>query len=343
MEEKLLFLGLYLKEGASFKTSKWIEEFPDAKSLLERYKIKEKELLSLAERELERAEKLGIEILFIKEEAFPEELKKIPYPPLFLYIKGTILESPKFAIVGSRKPSPYGKEVALYFSERLSEAGLTLVSGLARGIDTIVHKVCVERKRPTLAVLGSGLDVIYPAENKDLFKKIIQTNGAIISEFPLGTKPRRENFPRRNRIISGLAKGVLVIEAGEKSGTLITARWAQEQGKEVFAVPGNIFSDQSKGTNFLIKEGAIPVTSPSEILQYLGLDSEKSSSEREFQSELSHEEREILEMLSSGPLHFDELTEKTRLSPPLLLQILTELEFKNLIKTLPGKYFQKVF
>ncbi|MEZ0343239.1 MAG: DNA-processing protein DprA [Caldimicrobium sp.] len=343
MKEKFLFLGLYLKEGGSFKTSKWLEEFPNIESLQEKFKIKEKELLNLAERELEKAEKLGIKILFIKEEAFPEELRNIPYPPLFLYVKGHLSDFPKFAIVGSRKPSPYGREVANFFGDKLSEAGLCLVSGLARGIDTIVHKVCVERKRPTIAVLGSGLDVIYPAENRELFRKIVETGGTVLSEFPLGTKPRRENFPRRNRIISGLAKAVLVIEAGERSGTLITARWAQEQGKEVFAVPGNIFSDQSKGTNFLIKEGAIPVTSPFEILQYLGLEAEKPSSEKIFQVDLSQEEKEILEILSLGPQHFDELTEKTGLSPPLLLQILTELEFKNLIKSLPGKYFQKIF
>lgn len=343
MKEKFLFLGLYLKEGGSFKTSRWLEDFPDAEKFFEKFKIIEKELLNLAEEELKKAEKLGIQILFVKEKAFPEELKNIPYPPLFLYVKGHLSDLPKFAIVGSRKPSLYGREVANLFGDKLSEAGLCLVSGLARGIDTIVHKVCVDKKRPTIAVLGSGLDVIYPAENKDLFRKIIDTGGAVLSEFPLGTKPRRENFPRRNRIISGLAKGVLVIEAGERSGTIITARWAQEQGKEVFAIPGNIFSEQSKGTNFLIKQGAIPVTSPFEILNYLGLESKESPFKGEIQVELSQEEKKILEFLSSGPLHFDELTEKTKLSPPYLLQILTELEFKNLVKGLPGKYFQRMF
>lgn len=343
MREKLLFLGLYLKEKASFKLSKWIEEFPTSESIFENFSLKEKELLDLAERELEKAEKLDIEILFIKEPLFPQELKLIPYPPPFLYVKGRISDLPKFAIVGSRKPSPYGKEVARYFAEKLSEAGLCLVSGLARGVDTIVHRVCVEKKTPTLAVLGSGLDIIYPAENRDLFRKILETGGAVISEFPLGTKPKRENFPRRNRLISGLSKGVLVIEAGERSGTLITARWAQEQGKDVFAVPGNIFSEQSKGTNFLLKEGAIPVTDPMEILLHLGFKIEKPLIKEKPEVELTREEKEILELLTLGPANFEELAEKTKISPPILLQILTELEFKNLIKSLPGKYFQKIF
>jgi DNA processing protein len=342
MREKLLFLGLYLKEKGSFRASKWLEEFPKPEDILEKFRLKEKDLLTLAERELERAEKAGIKILFLKDPAFPEDLKLIPYPPLFLYVKGELNDLTKFAVVGSRKPSPYGKEVARYFAEILSKAGLCLVSGLARGIDTIVHRVCVEKGHATIAVLGSGLDVIYPAENKDLFKRIVETGGAIISEFPLGTKPKRENFPRRNRIISGLSKGILVIEAGERSGTLITARWAQEQGKEVFSIPGNIFSEQSKGTNFLLKEGAIPVTHPLEILHYLGLDSEKTLSEEKPDIEITEEEKTILEILSLGPTHFEELAEKTKLSPPLLLQILTELEFKNLIKSLPGKYFQKI-
>lgn len=343
MKEKLLFLGLYLKEKGSFRASKWIEEIPDCESLLEKLPVKERELINLAERELERAEKLGLTILYIKEPAFPEELKAIPYPPLFLYVKGTFSNWPRFAIVGSRKPSPYGKEVARLFAERLSEGGLCLVSGLARGIDTIVHRVCVERETPTIAVLGSGLDVIYPAENRDLFQKILEKGGLVISEFPLGTKPKRENFPRRNRIISGLSRGVLVIEAGEKSGTLITARWAQEQGKEVFSVPGSIFSEHSKGTNYLIKMGAIPVTEPSEILQFLGLEVKKGLPDEKPQIEVSEEERKILEILSFGPCHFEKLIEETRFSPHILLQILTELEFKNLIKSLPGKYFQRIF
>lgn len=341
MEEKLLLLGLYLKQKGTFRATKWLEEFPEIETLIREYQEKPSHLKELAEEELEKAQKAKIQILFIKDEDFPQELKEIPYPPLFLYVKGKLSQGKKFAIVGTRKPTPYGKEVASLFAEALLEGGLTLVSGLARGIDTIVHRVSVEKKGQTIAILGSGLDVIYPPENRELYHQILETGGAVISEFPLGTKPRKENFPRRNRLITGLSLGVLVIEAGERSGTLITARWAQEQGKEVFAVPGNIFSAQSKGTNFLLKEGAIPVSHPREILEYYGIDTEPSKTPSKKEEKLSPEEELLLSLLSEGPLHFEVLVERSSLSAPELLQILTELEFKGLIKGLPGKFYQR--
>lgn len=338
MQEKLLFLGLYLREKGAFKCVKWAEDFKLPDNL---YQENREDLLSLkklAQKEIERAEKEGIHILFLGDPAFPQELKSIPYPPLFLYIKGEIPSAPKLAIVGSRKPTPYGKEVTERFAEELACAGICLVSGLARGVDTIVHRVCVERGGKTIAILGSALDVIYPAENRPLFDKIIASGGAILSEFPLGTQPKRENFPRRNRLISGLSQGVLVIEAGEKSGTLITARWAQEQGKEVFAVPGSIFSEQSLGTHYLIKEGAIPVTSPKDILDFFGLTT--SAPKEKVLPPLSVEEKMVLSLLSSYPIHFEEIASQTGYSPPLLLQILTDLELKNLILSLPGKFYK---
>ncbi|BAU23851.1 hypothetical protein THC_1486 [Caldimicrobium thiodismutans] len=338
MEEKLLFLGLYLKEKGAFRCVKWAEDLNFTDSLLKENKEDLLNLKKLAQREIERAEKEGIQILFLGDQAFPQELKAIPYPPLFLYIKGEIPSAPKLAIVGSRKPTPYGKEVTERFAEELTCAGICLVSGLARGVDTIVHRVCVERGGKTIAILGSALDVIYPAENRSLYERICASGGAILSEFPLGTKPKRENFPRRNRLISGLSKGVLVIEAGEKSGTLITARWAQEQGKEVFAVPGSIFSEQSQGTHYLIKEGAIPVTSPKEILEFFGLES--STFKEKVKIPLSAEEEKVLSLMSSYPIHFEEIVSQTGYSPPLLLQILTELELKNLILSLPGKFYK---
>jgi len=341
MEEKLLLLGLYLKQKGTFRATKWLEEFPEVEALLKEYQEKPSHLKELAERELERAQKAKIQLLFIKDEAFPQELKEIPYPPIFLYVKGNLPQGKKFAIVGTRKPTPYGKEVANLFAEALLEGGLILVSGLARGIDTIVHRVSVEKKGQTIAILGSGLDVIYPPENRELYHQILETGGAVISEFPLGTKPRKENFPRRNRLITGLSLGVLVIEAGERSGTLITAKWAQEQGKEVFAVPGNIFSVQSRGTNFLLKEGAIPVSHPREILEYYGIDTKPSKTPSKREEKLSSEEELLLSLLSEGPLHFEVLVERSSLSAPELLQILTELEFKGIIKSLPGKFYQK--
>ncbi|MFN4132575.1 MAG: DNA-processing protein DprA, partial [Caldimicrobium sp.] len=223
--------------------------------------------------------------------------------------------------------------------KELSQAGICLVSGLARGVDTIVHQVSLNFKGETIAILGSGLDVIYPPENKKLFEEIVEQAGAGISEFPLGSKPKRENFPRRNRLVSGLSSGVLIIEAGEKSGTLITAKWAQEQGKEVFVIPGNIFSEQSKGTHFLLKEGAIPVTQPNEILEYLGI-SVASCQERRESEDLTPEEEKVLEVLSLYPLQLEEIVAKTGLPLDTLLPLLTELEIKNFIRCLSGKFYQ---
>lgn len=339
MEEKIYFLGLYIKEKGSFKCFKCLEDFTFFEKYIEEHKLKLSHLKEIAEQELERAEKLNIQIIFIKEENFPEELQTIPYPPPFLYLKGTLSNSKKLAIVGSRKPTSYGKEVAILFAKELSQAGLCLISGLARGIDTLVHQVCINFKRETIAILGSGLDVVYPPENKRLFEEIMENKGAVISEFPLGTKPKRENFPRRNRLISGLSSGVLIVEAGERSGTLITAKWAQEQGKDVFAIPGNIFSEQSKGTHLLLKEGAIPVTYPKEILEYLGINFSPYQKEEET-IHLSPEEEKILQILSSYPIHLEEIILKTGLPLNTLLPLLTELEVKNLILSLPGKFYQ---
>ncbi len=338
MEEKLLYLGLYLQERGNLRISKG-GEFCLEEDIPEKVRSK---LLELAEKEVEKALQLNIKILYYQEESFPQELKSIPYSPLFIYLKGELPKNPKLAIVGSRKPTPYGREVAKTFASYLSEKGICLVSGLARGIDTLVHKEALKGKGKTIAVLGSGLDIIYPPENKELLERIMAEGGAVLSEFPLSTKPKKENFPRRNRLISGLAKGVLVIEAGAKSGTLITAKWAQEQGKEVFAIPGNIFSEQSQGTHYLLKEGAIPITHPMEILEYLGVPfSEETISEIFSAKEnLSKEEKEVLSFFSSYPLHFEELVEQTQLPPSLLLQILSELEIKNLILSLPGNFYK---
>lgn len=339
MEEKLIALGLYLKEKGSLKCSKLIENTEILAEFLAKNEVKVSSLKTLAEKEIERAEKLEIKILFIKDDEYPKELKAIPYPPPFIYVRGFLPDIPKISLVGSRKPTSYGKEVASHFTTELSLAGVCPVSGLARGIDTIVHKTCVNLNKPTIAILGSGLDIIYPPENEKLSKEIVEKGGALISEFPFGTKPKRENFPRRNRIISGISSGLIIIEAGEKSGTLITAKWAQDQGKDVFAIPGNIFSDQSKGTHLLLKEGAIPVTHPREVLEYLGINTELSKKEKA-ESHLSPEEIKILEVLSSYPLSLEELAQKTDLPISKLLTILTELEVKNLILTLPGKYYQ---
>lgn len=339
MEEKLFWLGFYLRERNVFKVIKYFEELKDIKEILKAKKYSENDILALAEKEIEKAEKIGVKILFIGDREFPEKLKSISYSPLFLYIKGNLKQDKNLiAIIGSRKPTSYGKEVAYQFSKKLAEHGVGIVSGLARGIDSISHKGALDGNGYTIGILGSGIDVIYPAENRELFERIINNGGAIVSEFPLGTRPRKENFPMRNRIISGISEGVVVIEAGKRSGTLITAKWALEQGREVFAIPGNVFSSQSEGTHLLIKEGANIVTTPEEILDYFGWKKEESLTEEKLEVEISDEEKEILSILSSYPQHVEEIFEKIDKPPFEVLSILTELELKGLIENLPGKY-----
>lgn len=201
---------------------------------------------------------------------YPERLRNIDSPPKELYCLGNLeLLNYKnsIAIIGSRNCSVYGERVAKEFAEGLSKNDVCIVSGLARGIDAFAHIGCLNTNGKTIAVLGSGLDMIYPKENEKLFYKIFQNDGLIISEYPLGTKPLKQHFPARNRIISGLSDGVLVIEARKNSGTNITVDFALEQGKDIFVIPGNIYSKTSDGTNFLIKEGAIPVTTYEDILE----------------------------------------------------------------------------
>ena len=220
----------------------------------------------LAEKIFTTCQKLQIKVCSIDDSCYPKILQEIYNPPLILYYKGQLeTEALRVAIVGSRRFTPYGEGLAGEFASALAKAGITVVSGAARGIDTFAHRGALKAGR-TVAVLGCGLDVSYPPENRQLLANIAASGGAIISEYPLGTKPLKQHFPERNRIISGLSDGVLVIEAKEKSGTNITVDFALEQGKDVFVIPGSIYSKTSDGTNFLIKEGAIPVTSYKDIL-----------------------------------------------------------------------------
>ena len=202
---------------------------------------------------------------------YPVKLKEIYDPPEEIYCVGDIrlLNEPSIAIVGARDASDYGRRIAKKLSSDLSKRGVTIISGLARGIDRCAHEGAYDKIGKTIAVLGSGIDIIYPKENEELYKSIIKSGGLIISEFPLGTKPEKDNFPKRNRLISGLSNGVVVVEAKAKSGALITVDCALEQGKNVFAVPGNIDSIYSEGANNLIKDGAIPVTSYEDILLHI--------------------------------------------------------------------------
>lgn len=239
--------------------------------------ISNKNLKEDVKRHLEFIQKHNIDIIGIDDKEYPELLKNIYNPPLNLYIIGNkeILNEANIAIVGCRDATEYGKNVAQNFAYNLSKDGFNIVSGLARGIDSCAHFGAVKANKKTIAVLGNGLDTIFPPENIKLAKDIIRTGGAIISEYPLGTKPERNNFPARNRIISGICNGVLVVEAKPKSGTMITVDFALEQGRDVFVIPGNIDSVNSMGTNELIRQGAKLVTSPDEIVEEYFLGREK--------------------------------------------------------------------
>lgn len=221
------------------------------------------------EKYMEYMEKNSIKMITIKDKKYPQNLRNIFDPPVVLYVKGNedILGAPGIAIIGSRICSNYGGQIAKQFAYGISKNNINIISGLAKGIDTYAHIGSIDANKPTIGVLGNGLDMIYPKENVEISKRILQTGGAIISEYIIGTKPDKINFPARNRIISGLSNGILVVEAGKKSGTLITVDFGLEQGKNIYAIPGNINKPTSIGTNELIKQGAKMVIKQSDILE----------------------------------------------------------------------------
>lgn len=286
-----------------------------------------------------------IKNISIEDENYPELLKKIPDAPKILYFKGVLPNKNDycFAIVGTRRCSAYGQQVALKISGELADAGLTIVSGLAPGIDTFSHSAVVEKRRRTIAILGTGLDEksIYPQTNLDLSRKIVANGGCLISELPPGTRGSKFTFPKRNRIISGLSLGVLVIEAKEKSGSLITANYAISQEKNIFAVPGPIFSLNSKGSNQLIKNGAKLVESPEDILAGLGLVglfNLKQKPKKDFKTE-NKEEWLIFGTLKEEPLHIDKIIEKTKLNASIVVTTLALMEISGKIRNLGGNIY----
>ncbi|MCM8778691.1 MAG: DNA-processing protein DprA [Candidatus Omnitrophica bacterium] len=291
-------------------------------------------------KELRLIKENEITLLSLEDRKYPENLKEIYDPPYLLYLRGEFKESDKnaLAIVGSRFASYYGISLAEKFSFLLALRGITIVSGLARGIDTQAHRGALKAKGRTLAVLGSGLINIYPEENKKLAEEIAQ-NGVLFSEFPMETPPLKQNFPRRNRIISGLSRGVVVVEAGEKSGALITADFALEQGREVFALPGKIDSPTSRGTHNLIKQGAKLVSSVEDILEELKLDTTGLKEENNRPLFLEGREQIVYTLLEDEPKHIDGIRKETGFSLTELSDILLRLELKGLIKQLPGKMF----
>ncbi len=295
------------------------------------------------EKEFEELDKINADILTLWDQDFPTNLKRIYSPPLLLYYCGSLelLNTDCLAVVGTRMPSAYGKLVCEKFSKELVFKEITIVSGLARGIDSMAHSTVLSNKGKTIAVIGSGIDVIYPPENKKLFKGICET-GLVLSEYPLGTRPDPQNFPKRNRIISGLSLGTLVIETRITGGALQTARYALDHGREVFAIPGNITSPQSEGTNFLIQRGeAKPVTKAEDILEELNLLNNANILIKKQVFDLNIFEQKIFDNLSDIPIHIDSLSNNTGFSTSDCLINLLSLEFKGYVKQLPGKMFVK--
>lgn len=287
--------------------------------------------------------KQNINIITIFDENYPEGLKYIYSKPLVLYIKGKITKEDDLALamVGSRKATSYGIWATEKFVKELVKLGVTIVSGLALGIDSVAHRVALESNGRTIAVLGNGLDIVYPRKNKDLYREITK-NGALITEYFFGVSPFAYNFPQRNRIISGLSLGVVVIEAKEKSGSLITAQHALEQGKEVFALPGNINSIFSKGTNKLIKDGAKPIMDIDDIVEELYQLQEKMKQKKEENldfSQLSKLETSVVKVLQEGPTHCDNIALRIGIDISTVISILTVLELKGIIKEMKGRVF----
>jgi DNA processing protein len=307
-----------------------------------------------AEKEVDAIRRLGCRVLNCTEPEYPQSLLQIYDPPALLYVRGdaTILNAPSLSIVGTRRPTIYGAQIAELMGRELAKRGLTIVSGLARGVDALSHKGATSVGGRAIGILGTGIDVCYPKENKKLFEKVLE-KGAILSEFPMGAHPAPENFPVRNRIIAGMPLGVVIVEGKQYSGSLITARLAMEFGREVFGVPGNVTQEMSFAPNQLIKQGAKLVTNAEDVIEELPtpiraalVQAEELESEQRnllAADGLNPTEKKIYELLSAeAPRHIDDLVETTGLNSSEVLATLFDLEMKGIIRQLPGKQFAKV-
>jgi DNA protecting protein DprA len=317
--------------------------------------VNKKVLLEQARRQLDRARELDVRVLTLADEDYPPHLKEIYAPPPVLFVKGScdVFKKHSIAIVGTRRYTPYGKSVTMTLVKELVQKHLVIVSGLAQGIDTIAHQTCLENKGETIAVLGCGIDTCYPKENKQLSQQIMSA-GAVVSEFPLGTQPESFNFPRRNRIISGLSAGVVVMEAPVKSGSLITANYALQQGRDVFAVPGSIFSAGSMGPFNLIKDGAIPVMSAHDIVDSIQIISHSAITgpRKAFPGLegtmkmpldlLSSSERKVFDGIAESPARIDAIAEKSGKTISEMFDLLLSLELKGFIKQVSGQQYLRV-
>ncbi len=293
--------------------------------------------------EWEKIEQAGICVIDFTSPNYPKILREIHNPPYIIYARGKLIfdETPAIAIVGSRKFSTYGERLANTFARDLARAGFTIVSGLALGIDAIAHRGALEVKGKTIAVLGGGVDneSIYPRANYNLAQEIIASEGLLMSDYPPGTPATAATFPARNRIIAGLALGTLIIEAGEKSGTLITAKMALESNREVFAIPGSIFSPTSIGTNSLIKSGAKMVTCVQDILEEFNLSQSPKTKQATLKLPENSEEEVLLNILSDVPMHIDNISKSANLTVAKISSTLTMMEIKGWVKNLGGQNY----
>lgn len=293
---------------------------------------------------LDKLNQNNVQVLTFEDENYPENLKKIQDSPGVLYVKGSIFGidwQKSIGVVGTRKMTSYGQEVTEQLVAELVVNGFVIVSGLAFGVDSVAHKTAIENNGKTIAVLGSGVDLCFPRENQDLYDKIIKGYGAVVSQFPLSMQPSAGTFPARNRIISGLSTGILVTEAGEDSGALITADYAIKQGRPVFAVPGPITSKQSEGTAKLLKNGAVFIQNAGDVLNNLGLEKRIYKKEKiDFDKlNLSPEEKAVVEVLQQEELDIDSLSKKTGISISKLNMLMTELELAGIVRNLGAGEF----
>lgn len=359
MDEKGYWIGFTLVKGiGAVRFQRLLERFGDARSAWEADastlteaglspRVTERLIAVRQQVDLprlyEQIQAKGIHILTWQDEAYPQRLREIAQPPPVLYLRGELLPEDDWAvaIVGTRRVTSYGRQVTEQIASFLASNGVTIVSGLARGVDAIAHQSALRAGGRTLAVLGSGVDRVYPPENRALAEQIC-THGALLSDYPPETAPESANFPPRNRIISGLSMAVIVVEAGETSGALITAEFAAEQGREIFAVPGSILAPQSKGTNKLIQQGALPLLSANDVLQ--ALDLTRLGQQKAARKVLPADavEAKLMETVGDEPLHVDEIRNQTGLPIEKVSAALIMMELKGMVRQVGGMQYVAV-
>lgn len=291
----------------------------------------------------ERIQALGAKVLTWEDEDYPRRLKEIDQPPPVLYVRGNLELQDEWAVavVGTRHATTYGRQVTEEVSATLARNGVMVVSGMARGVDTIAHQAALSAAGRTLAILGCGVDVTYPPENRRLAAQILE-HGALLSDYPLGTPPESQNFPPRNRIISGISQAVVVIEAGVTSGSLITASFAVEQGRDVFAVPGSILAPQCQGTNRLIRDGAAPLLSPQDVLEALNLDMVTEYRSARVMLPTEPLELQLYQVLGREPMHIDDIRAQANLPIERVSATLALMELKGTVRQLGGMFYAAV-